>query len=113
MSLDINTVDVARTFGDIADVVSAGADAGANIANYLRDIISPDSRRAQSNPVYGGNPGGYPGYGQQMGQPQQMMRRPVPYGYAEPGSGYNQYQTGAMTEEGISDPSYGKGVGFR
>lgn len=109
--MDINAVDVAKTFGDIADVVSAGADAGANIAGYLRDIISPDSRRAQTSPMYGG-PGGYPYGNPQMGQ-QQQMRQPVPYGYAEPGSGYGQYQSGSMTEEGISDPNYGKGVGYR
>lgn len=105
--------DAVNTVRDVVDFVSAGADAGANIAGYLRDIISPDSRRAQSSPIYGGNPGMYPGYGSQMGQQTPPMRPAVPYGYAEPGSGYGQYQTGMMTEDGISDPNYGKGVGYR
>lgn len=112
-AIDFSVQDAVNTVRDVVDFVSAGADAGANIAGYLHDIISPESRRSQANPIYGGNSAMYPGMGgQMMGQvPQQ--RPVVPYGYAEPGSGYGQYQTGMMTEEGISDPNYGKGGMYR
>lgn len=104
--MDMNTVDVGKMFGDVrdmADAVSAGLDAGANIASYIQDIIDPESRRARANPAYG-NPYAY-------GQPpqQQPTRPSYGYGYAVPGSG--NYNTGSMTYEGISNPNYGKGGG--